>query len=334
MKKRIMTMLAAVLALSMVGCGGTANKNGEDVIESGAKIEGDAGDNVVRLGTQPGDILNNVAKAKGFYDEEDLKVEAQVFSYGPPIIEALTSEDLDVGFMGDQPAFSGISNGLDIQIISTTSASNKRHGLIARDDSGIKTLSDLKGKKVSVPVGSNAQPLLYIYLDSVGLTDSDVEVINLGVVDAETSIIAGDIDAAVVYEPHFRSVATKENGVHIVTDAEGYKDYVSISVARTAYGKEHAEELAKLLRAWDKAAKWAEENPEEAADIVYEADGTDKQTTITNLELADQRVNFTESDVKALVDGEAQSAQYGLIENDFDVNDYISFEFLEKAGLR
>ena len=77
-------------------------------------------------------------------------MEAQVFSYGPPIIEALTSGDLDVGFMGDQPAFSGISNGVDIQIISATSASNKRHGLIARDDSGIESLADLKGKKVII----------------------------------------------------------------------------------------------------------------------------------------------------------------------------------------
>jgi len=334
MKKKLIVILAAILAFSMVACGEVAGQSVKAANESGEKTEGDAKDNVVHLGTQPGEILNNVAKANGYYEEEGVEVEAQVFSYGPPIIEALTSGDLDVGFMGDQPAFSGIANGVDIQIISATSASNKRHGLIARDDSGIESLADLKGKKVSVPVGSNAQPLLYIYLDSVGLTDSDVEVVNLGVVDAETSIIAGDIDAAVVYEPHFRSVATKENGVHVVTDAEGYKDYVSITVARTAYGKEHPEELAKLLRAWDKAAKWVEENPEKAAEIVYEADGTDKQTTINNIELSEQRVSFTDSDVQALVDGEAQSAQYGLIQNDFDVNEYINFEFLEKAGLR
>ena len=334
MKKRISILLAAVLALSTVACGQTAEKRGEEVIEAGSKVESKSESNVLRLGTQPGAILDNVARANGYYDEEGLEVEAQIFSYGPPIIEALTSGDLDVGFMGDQPAFSGISNGLEIEIISTTSASNKRHGLIARDDSGIETLADLKGKTVSVPVGSNAQPLLYIYLDSVGLTDSDVEVVNLGVVDAETSIIAGDIDAAVVYEPHFRSVATKETGVHVVTDAEGYKDYVSISVSRKAYGQEHPEELAKLLRAWDKAAKWSIENPQEAAEIVYEADGTEVETTLLNLELADQRVSFTDSDIKALEDGVAQSIQFGLIENEFDVNDYINFEFLELAGLR
>ncbi|MBR1623602.1 MAG: aliphatic sulfonate ABC transporter substrate-binding protein [Pseudobutyrivibrio sp.] len=332
MKKKILSIIAtAVIAGSLVGCG--ANSVSAKDSEEAQENETSSEVNTIRIGIQPGDLLNNVAFAKGFFDEEGINVDAQVFSYGPPIIEALTSGDLDVGLMGDQPAFSAISNDVDIEIISAISSSNKRHGLLARDDSGIDSLEDLKGKTVSVPVGSNAQPLLYIYLDSAGLTEDDVEIVNLGVVDAETSIIAGDIDAAVVYEPHFTSVATEENGVHVVTNAEGYKDYVSISVGRTDYGKEHAEDVAKLFSAWEKAAKWAEENPEEAAQIVYDADGTSTDVTINYINNSELGVNLTDSDVKALVDGEQQSYQFGLIQNDFDVNDYINFEYLELAGL-
>lgn len=330
MKTKILSILLATALLgALTGCGTGSVTAKVDETNDNEK----EGESTLRLGIQPGDLLDNVAFAKGFFDEEGLNVEAQVFSYGPPIVEALTSGDLDVGLMGDQPAFSAISNGVPVEIITGTQSSNKRHGLIARDDSNIESLEDLKGKTVSVPVGSNAQPLLYIYLEAAGLTEDDVEIVNLGVVDAETSIIAGDIDAAVVYEPHFTSVATKENGVHVVTDAEGYKDYVSISIGRVDYDKEHPEELAKLLRAWDKAAKWAKENPEEAAQIVYDADGTSKEITLNFISNSEIGPGLTESRVQALLDGKEQSLKYGLIENDYDLNDYINFDYLELAGL-
>ena len=90
MKKRISILLATLLAFSLVACGQTAEKRGEEVIEAGSKVESKSESNVLRLGTQPGAILDNVARANGYYDEEGLEVEAQIFSYGPPIIEALT----------------------------------------------------------------------------------------------------------------------------------------------------------------------------------------------------------------------------------------------------
>lgn len=331
MRKITSLLLATALSFSLVACGdNTSQKEAE--INQGAGI--DASDNVLKIGRQPGDVVTTIALEKGFFEEEGLDVEVSVFSYGPPIVEALTSGDLDVGLLGDQPAFSAISNGVGIEIFSAVGSSNQRHGLIARDDSGIESLEDLKGKKVAVPVGSNAQPLLYIYLEAAGLTDSDVEIVNLGVVDAETSIIAGDIDAAVVYEPHFTSVATEENGVHIVTDAEGYKDYVTLEVLRKEYADANPEQIAKLLRAWNKAIEWADQNQEEAAQIVYDADGVDVETTLKYFDTTDVHLNLTESDVKAIEAGEKQSYTYGLIENDFDVNEYINFEYLELAGLR
>lgn len=332
MKKKIISiLLTATLSLSLVGCGGGNVSEKEVEVKQGAQV---GAENVLRIGRQPGDVVTTIAQEKGFFEEEGLDVEVSVFSYGPPIVEALTSGDLDVGLLGDQPAFSAISNGVDIEIFSAVGSSNHRHGLIARDDSNIESIADLKGKKVSVPVGSNAQPLLYIYLDEAGLKDTDVEIVNLGVTDAETSIIAGDIDAAVVYEPHFTSVATKENGVHVVTDAEGYKDYVTIEVTRRDYAKENPEQIAKLLRAWNKAIEWSNNNQQEAAQIVYDADGVDIATTLKYFETTDVHLNLTDTDVDAIVAGESQSFKYGLIENDFDVNEYINFEYLELAGLR
>lgn len=344
MKNKIIKLLVlATLSFGVVACGKKEQREATNTIEAektDEKVETSENNKtdkekiVVKIGTQPGDIVNNIALKNGYFEEENVDVDVQVFSYGPPIVEALTSKDLDIGFMGDQPAFSAISNGIDIEIISKYKASNQLHGIVARDDTGIETLEDLKGKRVSVPIGSNAQPLLYLYLEAAGLTEDDVEIVNLGVADAATSIIAGDIDAAVLWEPRFRNVATKENKVHILAYAEGYKSYVSINVVRTEFGKEHAEEIAKLLRAWQKAANWAQENPEEAAKIVNEIDGTDIEATLTILQYSDSSIDLTEDNIKALEEGEEQSFKFELIKNDFNVNDYINTSYLELSGLR
>ncbi|SDB14764.1 sulfonate transport system substrate-binding protein [Pseudobutyrivibrio sp. YE44] len=333
MKKLAMLLLSAVVSIGVVGCGTTSSSTVEanEKIEVGSDLKDDT---VIRVGRQPGDLLANIAEHNGYFEEEGLTIDTQVFSYGPPIIEALTAGDLDIGFMGDQPAFSAISNGVDIEIISKTRASDKLHGLLARNDSGIETLADLKGKKVSVPFGSNAQPLLYIYLDSVGLTEDDVEILNLGVADGVTSLLAGDIDAAIVWEPHFRAVAEKEDSIHVVANAEGYKQYVSITVDRAEFGKEHPDLVAKYLKALDKAAKWSVENPEEAAQIIKDIDDVDVDTTYKTIIDSEISVGIDSNNINALVEGEQQSFTYGLIEKDFDITEYINTDYLELANIK
>ena len=105
MRKITSLLLATALSFSLVACGDNTSQK-ETEINQGAGI--DASDNVLKIGRQPGDVVTTIALEKGFFEEEGLDVEVSVFSYGPPIVEALTSGDLDVGLLGDQPAFSAI----------------------------------------------------------------------------------------------------------------------------------------------------------------------------------------------------------------------------------
>ncbi len=137
---------------------------------------------VVKYGYQPGHAQTVVAQQKGFYAKElgdKVAIQLVKFQSGPSLITALTSNQLDFGQVGDQPAIQAKANHVDLKIIGKFLYSDKVNGLIVREDSGITSIKDLKGKKVGVTVGSTGQQLLYIYLDSVGLKPSDIKQVNL-----------------------------------------------------------------------------------------------------------------------------------------------------------
>jgi aliphatic sulfonates family ABC transporter substrate-binding protein len=304
---------------------GSAGTGGASGAEQAVKI---------RFAIQPGSVQPQVADRLGYFKEEGLDVEFSIFSYGPPIIEAFTSKNVDFGLVGDLPVFSGIANGVDVQIVATASSSETYNGLIVRDAAKISKLSDLKGKKVSVPFGSNSQPLLYLYLERGGLKDTDLEIINLSVIDSVTSIVAGRIDAAVVWEPNL-SVATQSgNGVSLFATAAGFKLFVNPVIARGEFVSKYPEQAAKFLRSLHRAGRWAKEHPDEAAQFVFDATQVDPAATKNSIAAMDYRATLSPERIEALVKSAEQSYQYGLITEKIDVLSHIDPSFLKAAGIQ
>jgi aliphatic sulfonates family ABC transporter substrate-binding protein len=304
------------------------------VYGAGTKEAAGSGDAKIRLAVQPGDIQPYVAEHLGYFKDEGITVELSSFSYGPPIIEAFASKGVDFGLVGDLPAYSGIANGIDITIIGSYSTSETQNGLIVRDAANIKRLEDLRGKKISVPFGSNSQPLLYLYLERAKLKDTDVEIINLSVNDAVTSIIAGRIDAAVVWEPALSLATKKGNGVSQLASAEGFKLFVNPIIARGEFLAQYPQETAKLLKALDRAGIWAKEHQEEAAKIVSDATNIDIDAIRINIRKRGLSPSLPQDRIDALIKGAAQSYQYGLITKPIDVAAHIDTSYLKAAGIQ
>jgi aliphatic sulfonates family ABC transporter substrate-binding protein len=288
----------------------------------------------IRFAVQPGDVAPQVADRLGYFKEEGLDVELSVFSYGPPIIEAFTNKSVDIGLVGDLPAFSGIANGVDVQIVGIYHSSDKSHGLIVRDSARINSLPDLKGKKMAVPFGSNCQPLIYLYLEKGGLKDTDVEIINLSINDLVTSIVAGRIDAAVGWEPQISAATQSGNGVSLLTYSEGYKLFVNPIIARGEFVKQYPEQTAKFLRAIHRAGLWAEEHTDEAAQFLYDVFQIDPEATKKSIVVKEFRVDLSPERIDALLQSAEQSYQYGLINQKIDVASHIDTSYLKAAGIQ
>ncbi|GHV28001.1 ABC transporter substrate-binding protein [Spirochaetia bacterium] len=321
-------LIVLLFAASQVFAGGSQDKNRPTVNADGTEAPVK-----IRLAVQPDHVQPFVAQKLGYFAEEGLDVELSVFSYGPPIIEALTSKSVDIGLVGDQPTYAAIANSIPIKIIGAYTTSDTYNGLIVRSNSNIKTLADLKGKKVAVAFGSNVQPLLYLYLERAGLSDTDVEIINLSLTDSTAALLAGRIDAAASSEPYMAQAVLSGGAVQIAT-SEGFKLFVSVIIGRDDFLKAYPQQTAKLLKVIQKAGLWSQDHQNEAAKILAEATDGNVEALKFNISKRLWDTALPQSRIDALTQGAGQSFKFGLITQQVDVAANIDTSYLKAAGIQ
>jgi aliphatic sulfonates family ABC transporter substrate-binding protein len=326
MKRKIlsMVMVLTLVAGVLTACGG-----------SGEKKESASDEVTIRVAVQKSIAIPYLAEALGYYEDEfaddNVKVELVEFSLGPEVIEAVASDEIDIGFLGDVPAFSGLLNGGDFKIVGRWESDNSSY-LITRDDANIKSLKDLKGKKLSYAFGSTQTSLVYAYLEDAGLKDSDVELMNLSLADSVTSIANGDVDAAVVDELR-ATQAVEKGGVSKLMNSEGYKLFVSPIIATNKFTESHGDLTGRVLKAVERAAEYSEDNPDDAVKKAAERIGVEESAIDPIIRNCDLEVYLGQEEVDAIVENAAQAYKYDVIKQELDIAKYIDTSYLEDAGL-
>jgi aliphatic sulfonates family ABC transporter substrate-binding protein len=333
MKKRILSLLLIIISVISVavlsGCSKEADSATADAANTGEK-------KVIRLAVQKAAPIPYLADALGYFEDEfaedNISVELVEFSLGPAIIEAVGGNQVDIGFLGDLPAFSGLINGGNYKIIARWESDTNRC-LIVRDDAGINSLEDLKGKRLAVSFGSTQQTLAYNYLSAAGLTDNDVELVNLSLADTVTSIANGDIDAAVVDELQ-ASQAIEKGGVTKLTDSEGYKLFVSPVIAQNDFLEENPEVAVRILKTLQKAALWSEENTDESIKLAAERMGVDESTVSSKLSHSNLELQLGDEEIEAINTSFDQCYELGILKEKININDYIDTSYLKLAEIQ
>jgi aliphatic sulfonates family ABC transporter substrate-binding protein len=230
------------------------------------------------LGWQP--TMNGarffVAEAEGLFEKEGLDVNLLKFTAGPPFFAAFQSGSIDVGFLGFQPAVTGIAQGIPIKIFAVENDAGGAEGLVARKDSGIKKLSDLKGKKVATKRGSSGHTALLTGLKIAGLKESDIQLVDLDVTALVPAFSRGDIPAAWYWEP-WMGLLKRQGGVVIATDRDINLPVGILWAARTAWIKDNAEALNRLFRVLDVAAARIHEKPQEMSKLIAQRLGLSEE---------------------------------------------------------
>jgi aliphatic sulfonates family ABC transporter substrate-binding protein len=228
------SLLAAVVALSMSFCGGASAK--------------------MRMAWQTGDIhiqLSYALATKAF-EKAGLDVELRTFPAGPAILPALAAKEIDVAWMGDFPAVTGFSNGLPIAIIMMQNVATTSTRIVANPKSGVKTLADLKGKKIGASFGSTSHGHILQALSLAGLSQQDVTLVNVAPGNMPAAYFADQIDVAVTWEPNIGEIE-KSGGVRVATSESLGLVAASCAVIRTDYLRDHPDEVKKFLKVWDDA---------------------------------------------------------------------------------
>jgi aliphatic sulfonates family ABC transporter substrate-binding protein len=328
-KKILGVMVVMMLVIGTItGCG--ADK-------SNAQEKSDNEDNVtIRIAVQKCIAIPYLADALGYFDEEfkddNVNVELVEFSLGPAIIEAVGSDEIDIGFLGDVPTFSGLVNGGDYKIIARWESDYNSY-LIVRDDAGISSLSDLKGKRLAFAFGSTQTALVYGYLDDAGLTDNDVELVNLSHADIATSIASGEVDAAVVDQMRAEQ-AVSNGGVTKLLNGEGYKLFVSPVIATNNFTEAHPDLTARVLKVLQKAAVYSEENNEDAIKKAAERIGVDESAIGPLMQECDLEYQLGDKEIEAIKENAKRSYELDVIKEELDIEKYIDTSYLEEAGIQ
>lgn len=195
------------------------------------------------------------------------------FQFGPPMLEALGAGAIDLGSVGDTPPIFAQAGGSDLVYAAATPSA--QHAVLVPKNSSIKTLADLKGKKVAFGKGSSAQNVTVKALALAGLKFDDIVPTYLSPADATAAFNGGNIDAWVVWDPYF-AIAEERYGARAIADTSD-KRLASSSyfIASRSFATQHPVVLSTVLDEIRKVTLWAGKNREELAAIASDATGID-----------------------------------------------------------
>ena len=236
----------------------------------------------VRIGFQKSSTLIAVLKIQGTLEKQlaplGVKPSWHEFTSGLPLLEALNLDNLD--FSADVadtvPVFAQAA-GAQLTFVAQEAPSPTAQAVLVKADSPLKTVADLKGKKIGFAKAAGAHYLLIAALEKAGLSLSDIQPAYLTPADGRAAFEKGAIDAWVVWDP-FLSAAQRQSGARVLADGTGLASYQRYYLARTPYAKARPDVLRVIFAALDQAGKWVKQNPQEAAALLAPVWGLDAAT--------------------------------------------------------
>ncbi|MBI3369126.1 MAG: aliphatic sulfonate ABC transporter substrate-binding protein [Burkholderiales bacterium] len=159
----------------------------------------------LHIGFQKGSLNLAVLKGLGLLGKHlpGTKVSWVEFPAGPQLLEALAVGSIDFGGVGDSPPVFAQAAGKDLFYVGAEPAKPLSSAVLVKPDVPLKTLADLKGKRVAAQKGSSSHFLLVAALRKAGLQWSDITPVYLPPADARAAFERGAVDAWVISDPYY-----------------------------------------------------------------------------------------------------------------------------------
>ena len=212
-----------------------------------------------------------IAMEKGYFKDQGLEIEPIVFTSGIPLMQALSGGSVDVAIMGAVIAnfpSRGVGKVFLINDIEYDTAM-----LFARPESGIKSIKEVKGKKIATVKGTTAHVFLHTALKKNGLdSNKDVEIVSMDMAGAVSAFISGAVPLVATWSPFHVQIRDKVKGAVMLSSAKDFYPQAAIMggwVASNAFYKDQKELLKKIIRAWIPANDYLISKPDEALKLIH-----------------------------------------------------------------
>jgi sulfonate transport system substrate-binding protein len=240
----------------------------------------DGSEHVLRIGYQKYGALV-LLKARGGLEKRlaplNIEVKWTEFPSGPALLEALNVGAIDFGQAGEAPPIFAQAAGANLVYVGNEPPEPSGEAIIVAKDSAIKSVAELKGKKIALNKGSNVHYLLVKLLEKAGLQYKDVDTAFLPPADARAAFERGSVDAWVIWDP-FLAAAQKQLGARVLADGKGVVSNHPFFLAARPYAEKRADVVAAVLDELAKADQWAKQNPKDVAAVLAPLIGLDTAT--------------------------------------------------------
>lgn len=273
--RRVSGMLTSVLLLAslvLTGCTGGQRPAGQAgapaPAASGTGKTSDQQSKPIRIGLSPwpGWFVWYLVQEKGFFQKHGVNVELVWFPVYSDSLQALAAGKIDGNSQTLSDTLAPAAKGVPLKAVLINDNSSGGDGLIVKP--GIKSVQELRGKKVATELGTVDHLLLLTALDRVGMKESDVNFTNMTVNDAGPAFIAGQLDAAVLWEP-FLTQATKQGKGEVIFSSKDTPGLIpDLLVLSEKVTKERPDDVVKILAAWFDALQYWKEHPDESLAIM------------------------------------------------------------------
>ena len=198
-------------------------------------------------------------EAAGVLENLPYTLEWKQFTAGSPVAEALNVGSLDIGLLGDAPVLFLGALGAPIKVIAVSRQNLDGVAILVKNDSPIRTLADLAGKRAALWKGSWSQQLLLTALDKAGVPSDSLELRYLSALDASHALEGGSVDVIATWEPYVTQ--QERQGARVLATADGLIPAQSFIAANARAVEAKRVQISDFLQRLKKARDWARQTP-------------------------------------------------------------------------
>ncbi|MEP0949855.1 MULTISPECIES: sulfonate ABC transporter substrate-binding protein [Cyanophyceae] len=259
--------------MALAGAVGACSSESAPLAETGATQASAGGaapaaTKQLRVGYQKSSTVLNLLKNQKLlekrFEAEAFPITWNEFAAGPQMLEALNVGSIDVAYTGETPPIFAQAADAPLVYVAWEDVGSLAEAILVQKDSPIKSVAELKGKKVALNKGSNVHYLLVKALEEAGLQYSDVETAYLPPGDARSAFEQNSVDAWVIWDP-FQGAAEKQLGARTLRDGKGIARNRGFYLATKSFADSQPDVLKAVLEEAETISTFAKENPAEVS---------------------------------------------------------------------
>jgi ABC-type nitrate/sulfonate/bicarbonate transport system substrate-binding protein len=273
-----------------------------------------------------------LADAQGYYKKHGLDVVIKEYEAGALAVSSLVEDQLDIASASEFVFVLQSMKNPDLRMPATICTSSDNE-LVVRKDRGIAGPQDLRGKRVSVTLGTSGEFFLYTYLVYNRIPDESIQVVNYRPLEMVKAMGEGTVDAALSWLPHTIAMMKQLGGSGAIWPAQSGQDYYQVLLAKETFLKNHPKAMQQFLSALVEAEEFMAKHPGPAEQILRDRLKIDEEL----FRATRSRISFNlklSQDLFVIMEREAKWAfRNNLVERKEVPNylDFLDFNALEKV---